>query len=49
MRIERILLRDIGPFDDETIELPTGKDSDLADVYLLTGPNGSGKSTVLYA
>jgi len=49
MHIERILLRDIGPFDDTTIELPKGGDPALADVYLLTGPNGSGKSTILYA
>jgi DNA repair exonuclease SbcCD ATPase subunit len=49
MHIERILLRDIGPFDDVTIEFPKGTAPDIADVYLLTGPNGSGKSTVLYA
>jgi predicted ATP-binding protein involved in virulence len=49
MHIERILLRDVGPFDDVTIELPRGTDPDLADVYLLTGPNGTGKSTILYA
>ena len=49
MHIERILLRDVGPFDDVTIELPKGTDPNLADVYLLTGPNGTGKSTILYA
>jgi energy-coupling factor transporter ATP-binding protein EcfA2 len=49
MRIERIFLRDIGPFDDVTIEFPKGNNPDLADVYLLTGQNGTGKSTVLYA
>ena len=49
MHIERILLRDVGPFDDVTIELPKGTDPKLADVYLLTGPNGTGKSTILYA
>lgn len=49
MHIERILLRDVGPFDDVTIELPKGTDPKLADVYLLTGPNGTGKSTVFYA
>ncbi len=49
MRIERLLLRDVGPFENETIEFPEGTDPDLADVYLLTGPNGAGKSTVLYA
>jgi predicted ATP-binding protein involved in virulence len=49
MRIERILLREVGPFDDVTIEFPKGTDPNLADVYLLTGQNGAGKSTVLYA
>jgi energy-coupling factor transporter ATP-binding protein EcfA2 len=49
MQIDRIILRDVGPFKDVTIELPRGQDPQLADVYLLTGPNGSGKSTVLYA
>jgi len=52
MHIERILLRDVGPFvGDHPIEipLPKGTKPDLADVYLLTGPNGTGKSTILYA
>jgi predicted ATP-binding protein involved in virulence len=49
MQIDRIILRDVGPFQDVMIELPRGQDPQLADVYLLTGPNGSGKSTVLYA
>lgn len=49
MRIDKVILREIGPFADATIEFLPGKDPDLADVYLLTGPNGSGKSTVLYA
>ena len=47
--IDKLLLRDIGPFRDATIEFPQGSDPKLADVYLLTGPNGSGKSTALYA
>lgn len=49
MHIERLRLRDVGPFDDVTIEFPKGSDPKLADVYLLTGPNGTGKSTILYA
>ncbi len=49
MRIEQIILKQVGPFEDVTISLPAGKNPDLADVYLLTGPNGSGKSTALYA
>jgi predicted ATP-binding protein involved in virulence len=49
MRIDQIILKDVGPFQDATIDLPPGQDPKLADVYLLTGPNGCGKSTVLYA
>lgn len=49
MRIDRILLKETGPFDLAEISFPPGTNPDLADVYLLTGPNGSGKSTVLYA
>jgi len=49
MRIDSIYLRDVGPFDEVTIDFPVGRDPGLADVYLLTGPNGCGKSTVLYA
>jgi predicted ATP-binding protein involved in virulence len=49
MRIDSVLLRDVGPFDDVRIDLPEGTNPELADVYLLTGPNGCGKTTVLYA
>ncbi len=49
MHIERLRLKDVGPFDDVTIDLAKGTDPQLADVYLLTGPNGTGKSTILYA
>lgn len=49
MRVETIILKKVGPFDNVTISLPSGQNPNLADVYLLTGPNGSGKSTVLYA
>lgn len=49
MRIESVILRDVGPFKDARIDFHKGSDDTLADVYLLTGPNGCGKSTVLYA
>lgn len=49
MHIDRIILRDVGPFKDVMIELLPGRDPRLADAYILTGPNGSGKTTVLYA
>ena len=49
MRIEQVILNQVGPFENVTIPLQKGENPDLADVYLLTGPNGSGKSTTLYA
>jgi predicted ATP-binding protein involved in virulence len=49
MRIDSVILREVGPFDDVRIDLPEGTNPELADVYLLTGPNGCGKTTVLYA
>ena len=49
MRIDSLYLKDIGPFEEVTIDFPAGTNPDLADVYLLTGENGCGKSTVLYA
>ncbi len=48
MRIDKIYLNQVGPFENALINLPEGKKPDLADVYLLVGPNGSGKSTALY-
>ena len=49
MRIDSLYLKDVGPFDEVTIDFPKGTNPALADVYLLTGENGCGKSTVLYA
>ena len=49
MRIDKLILNQVGPFDHALIPFPVGKNPDLADTYLLTGPNGAGKSTVLYA
>lgn len=49
MRIDRLLLRDLGPFDQLDLHLPAGRRDDRADVHLLVGPNGTGKTTVLQA
>ncbi len=49
MRIDKVYLKEVGPFQETLINFPKGKRTDRADVFLLTGPNGSGKSTVLYA
>lgn len=48
MRIDAIILEEVGPFSRARIELPAGTNPDLADVYLLTGPNGCGKTTILH-
>ncbi|MGB0930361.1 MAG: AAA family ATPase [Chitinophagales bacterium] len=50
MRIEEIKLKNIGPFEEETIRfqpIPNGEKK--AEVHIFTGPNGSGKSTILHA
>jgi energy-coupling factor transporter ATP-binding protein EcfA2 len=49
MTIRRIWLKDVGPFKELEIEIPSGVRSDRADVVVITGPNGSGKTTLLYA
>ena len=48
MRIERLILKEVGPFDDLDITFPAGNDPERADIYLFVGPNGSGKSSLLY-
>lgn len=49
MRIKKVTLHGVGPFEHQEIEFREGKNPDLADVTLLVGENGTGKSTVLYA
>ncbi|HFA48793.1 MAG TPA: ATP-binding cassette domain-containing protein [Bacteroidetes bacterium] len=50
MRIEKIDLKNVGPFAEETIEFqPVPNTEKKAEVHVFTGPNGSGKSTLLYA
>ncbi|MCY7345497.1 MAG: ATP-binding protein, partial [Pyrinomonadaceae bacterium] len=48
MKIRKLQLKNIGVFDDETIEFkscPKGK----AEIHIFTGQNGSGKTTLLQA
>lgn len=48
MKIRKLQLKNIGVFDDETIEFqecPKGK----AEIHIFTGQNGSGKTTLLMA
>ncbi|MGB1207208.1 MAG: AAA family ATPase [Chitinophagales bacterium] len=49
MKVKKINLKNIGVFEDETIEFPTSKIANTADIHIFTGINGSGKSTILYA
>lgn len=49
MRIDRLYLHHVGPFEDLDLEFQPPTQSGKADVQLLVGPNGCGKSTVLYA
>lgn len=49
MRISKIHLKNIGVFEDETIEFREKIDPEKAEIHILTGENGTGKSTILYA
>lgn len=47
MRIARLSLRNVGPFDDATLEPPPP--SGDGELVLFEGPNGSGKTTIAEA
>lgn len=49
MRIDRLMLHAVGPFDHLDIAFPESPDPGKAEVHMFVGPNGSGKSTILYA
>lgn len=49
MKIRKLQLKNIGVFDDETIEFQPCPAKDKAEIHILTGQNGSGKSTILQA
>lgn len=49
MRIERLSLKNVGPFDDATLVLPQPEASGAGELVLFEGPNGSGKSTLAEA
>ncbi|MDQ1354962.1 MAG: hypothetical protein QG657_5271 [Acidobacteriota bacterium] len=47
MRIEKIFINNIGPFDEMEIDFREKWTAEIASKALLSGPNGSGKTTVL--
>ncbi len=47
MKIRKLQLKNIGVFDDETIEFQPCPAKDKAEIHILTGQNGSGKTTIL--
>ncbi len=47
MKIRKLQLKNIGVFDDETIEFQPCPAKDKAEIHIFTGQNGSGKSTIL--
>ncbi len=49
MKIRKLQLKNIGVFDDETIEFKECPAKDKAEIHILTGENGSGKTTILLA
>jgi len=49
LRVDRLYLKEVGPFDALDLTFGEKRDPDKADLHVLVGPNGSGKSTVLYA
>jgi len=49
MKIRKLQLKNIGVFDDETIEFQPCPVKDKAEIHIFTGQNGSGKTTILTA
>ena len=43
MKIRKLQLKNIGVFDDETIEFQPCPAKDKAEIHIFTGQNGSGK------
>ena len=49
MRISQIKLKQIGAYEDLSIDFKANKDPQKAEIHIFSGVNGSGKSTILYA
>jgi len=48
MRVERITLHEIGPFEDAVLQMPPASEKG-GELILFEGPNGSGKTTIAEA
>ncbi|KPA18854.1 hypothetical protein MHK_000913 [Candidatus Magnetomorum sp. HK-1] len=49
MRISQIKLKQIGAYEDLSIDFKTNKDPQKAEIHIFSGVNGSGKSTIARA
>lgn len=49
MRITKLEMQNVGPFEDVSIDFQPNTNQDEAEIHIFTGVNGSGKSTILYA
>ncbi len=51
MKIERLYIKNIGPFKEATLEFPTQKNEETGEepVTIITGRNGAGKSIIIDA
>ena len=49
MKIRKLQLKNIGVFDDETIDFQPCPVKNKAEIHIFTGQNGSGKTTILQA
>ncbi len=49
MKIRKLQLKNIGVFDDETIEFQPCPTKGKAEIHIFTGQNGTGKTTILMA
>lgn len=46
MRIARIELKEIGPFEEAVLEIPEPEEGQRGELVIFEGPNGSGKTTI---
>lgn len=49
MKIKKLILKNIGPFDNAEINFEDGNETSTNPVTILTGENGTGKSIILDA